>query len=202
MALDSAGNVYVTGASQDSFYNQCATVAYTPGGDQKWAARYSSGKRNSDEAVAIAVDAGKNVYIAGNGFDSAFSHSDFITVNYDSTGIQKWASRYDGAMHSEDLVAAIELDKSGNAYVTGKSIGPDLRYDYATVKYNRTGLFQWVGRYQSPANSSVEAKTLRLDHQGNVYVTGNSSGYRWKVINTIKYTQSVSEVGNDPRGAR
>lgn len=201
IALDSAGNVYVTGTSQDTFYNQCATVAYTPGGDQKWAARYSSGKRNSDEAVAIAVDGGRNVYVAGNGFDSAFAHSDFITVKYDSTGMQQWVSRYDGASHSEDLVAALELDQSGNVYVTGKSMGPDLLYDYATVMYNSRGLSQWVGRYKSPANSSVEAKTVRLDHQGNVYVTGNGSGYRWKVINTIKYAPTVSEVGGVPQGA-
>ncbi len=198
LALDSAGNVYVTGTSQDTFYNQCATVAYTPAGDQKWAARYSSGTRNSDEAVAIAVGAGKNVYLAGNGFDSAFAHSDFITVKYDSTGMQQWVSRYDGGSHSEDLVAGMELDQSGNAYVTGKSMGADLLYEYATVMYNPRGGSQWVGRYQGPANSSVETKAVRLDHQGNVYVTGNGSGYRWKVINTIKYAPTVSSVGKVP----
>jgi hypothetical protein len=41
---------------------------------------------------------------------------------------------------------------------------------------------------------------VRLDPAGNVYVSGTSSGYRWRVINTLKYSQSVSGVAEVPPG--
>jgi len=39
------------------------------------------------------------------------------------------------------------IDGSGNAYVTGESLGSDGFSDYATIKYDNLGQQQWVARY-------------------------------------------------------
>jgi len=59
------------------------------------------------------------------------------------------------------------VDGSGNVYVTGYSIESGTYFDYATVKYNSSGVQQWVQRYNGGS-----AYSLAVDDSGSVYVTG------------------------------
>src|SRR5205814_1107569 len=86
------------------------------------------------------------------------------------------ASRYQGSGNDTDGATAIALDHSGNAYVTGFSVGSGGDYDYATIKYNSMGQEQWVARYNGPGNDWDLAEHIAVDSSGNVYVTGNSFG--------------------------
>ncbi|MBK6772393.1 MAG: SBBP repeat-containing protein [Ignavibacteria bacterium] len=71
---------------------------------------------------------------------------------------------------------SLAVDGSGNVYVTGYSTGSGQRFDYATIKYNSSGVQQWVARYNGPGNSIDYANSLAVDGSGNVYVTGISDG--------------------------
>jgi hypothetical protein len=78
-------------------------------------------------------------------------------------------------------------------YVTGSSIGTN--YDYATIKYNSSGVQQWVIRYNGPGNSYDYASSLAVDGSGNVYVTGVSFGSgTYYDYATIKYSQTVGII--------
>jgi uncharacterized delta-60 repeat protein len=81
------------------------------------------------------------------------------------------------------------VDKSGNVYVTGESIGttnPD--FDYATVKYNSAGEQQWVARYDGPWHLDDEPAAIAIDGSGNVYVTGTIQVSQFAYdYGTIKY---------------
>ncbi len=66
------------------------------------------------------------------------------------------------------------MDGSGNVYVTGFSMAVEHQNDYATIKYNSSGVQQWVARYNGPGNLSDKAISLAVDGSGNVYVTGCS----------------------------
>lgn len=82
-----------------------------------------------------------------------------------------WDSRYNGPGNGDDAPIAIGVDRSGNVYVTGSSLGTALPdYDYATVKYDSAGQEQWVRRYGGAGNDSALA--MIVDASGNVYVTG------------------------------
>src|SRR5438477_126943 len=67
MALDSAGNVYVTGRSQGAGTGiDYATVAYDPKGNQLWVARYNGTGNGDDTVSGIAVDSETgHVYVTG-----------------------------------------------------------------------------------------------------------------------------------------
>ncbi|MBA3726280.1 MAG: SBBP repeat-containing protein, partial [Armatimonadetes bacterium] len=65
LAVDAAGNVYVTGSSYGARTGwDYATIKYDSNGNQLWVARYA-GPANGDYARALAVDAAGNVYVTG-----------------------------------------------------------------------------------------------------------------------------------------
>jgi hypothetical protein len=70
--------------------------------------------------VGVAVDASGNVYVTGTS-DGLGSSRDYATIRYDSLGVQKWLTRYDGSASGNDDAAGIAVDASGNVVITGSS---------------------------------------------------------------------------------
>jgi hypothetical protein len=192
IALDSSGNVYVTGRSDDirSYSDRdYATIKYDTNGNQLWLQRYNGPGNEVDEANAIAADGAGNVYVTGQSDfgDIPDDEADYATIKYDTDGNQLWLSRYNG-----NFANALALDVSGNVYVTGGSWSGDTGYDYATIKYDTNGNEVWVGRYNGPENTHDVAIALALDGSGNVYVTGSTLDGGNFDYATVKYSPSAA----------
>jgi len=180
IAVDSGGNVYVAGnsAATNSFYDY-ATLAYSGAGVLLWTNRYNGPGNYHDGANAIAADSNGNVFVTGlsNGPKDL---PDYATVAYSSAGVPLWTNRYDGPGGREDIASALAVDRSGNVFVTGNSVGtnpsPFFGADYATVAYSSTGLPLWTNRYNGPTDSYDIANAVGVDNSGNVFVTGYSHG--------------------------
>jgi len=194
IALDASGNVYVTGFSEMSPGNyDYATVKYNSLGAQLWVATYNGTGNGFDEGYDLAVDASGNVYVTG-GSDGGGSSSNYVTVMYNSLGVQQWASTYNGTGNSIDVAYALVLDGLNNVYITGQSTGAGTDFDYATVKYNSSGVQQWAVRYNGTGNLFDGASSLVLDQAGNVYVTGFSYDFFTdNDIATIQYSNGGVE---------
>jgi hypothetical protein len=81
IALDAAGNVYMTGGSWGVRINyDYATVKYDSEGNERWVARYN-GQYGHDIANAIAVDVVGNVYVTGDSQSVGITY-DYATVKY------------------------------------------------------------------------------------------------------------------------
>ncbi|MCH7904228.1 MAG: SBBP repeat-containing protein [Armatimonadetes bacterium] len=189
LAVDSAGNVYVTGSSSGGGTGvDYATLKYDTNGNLLWVRRYNGPSNdNGDIATAIAVDDVGNVYVTGQSWGGA-TNFDYATLKYDTNGNQLWVRRYDGPANYIDVPTALAVDEAGSVYVTGSSWGVGTDIDYATVKYNANGNLVWALRYNGPANDVDQSNALAVDEAGNVYVTGWSvgSGTRTDVA-TLKY---------------
>ena len=189
IAVDGSGNIYVTGTSRDSGTgDDYATIKYNSSGVQQWVRKYNGSGDSTDQATSIAVDGSDNVYVTGSSTGLGTSY-DYATIKYNSAGTQIWVARYNGPGNGNDFAYSIVVDNSGNVYVTGGSLGNVTSYlEYATVKYNSAGVQLWVGRYSSTSNFGAVAKSIALDDQGNVYVTGFSyaSGSDYDFA-TVKY---------------
>jgi len=172
---------------------------------QGWVARYNGPDNYYDLAWAIALGNSDNVYVTGWSWGSG-TYMDYATVKYDSSGVEQWVARYNGPGNWWDLANAIALDNSDNIYVTGESMGSGAWYDYATVKYDSSGVEQWVERYNNdPGNGDDFAHAIALDNSDNVYVTGESYGSGTYVdYATIKYLQVgvEEEVGSKKQETR
>jgi len=181
IALDTYGNVYVTGNSYgDGTSSDYATIKYNLNGIEQWVARYNGSGNGNDVVSAMALDADGNIYISGNS-DGGETGFDYVTIKYDENGNRLWVEKYDGPGNYHDKAGAIGLDISGNVYVTGYSYGNGItREDYTTVKYNSSGNRLWVARYCGPAGSPHSAYDVAcdivIDTSGNVFVTGYSDG--------------------------
>ena len=82
IALDATGNVYITGYSfATSTNNDFVTIKYDATGAQEWLTKYNGTGNNSDQAVAVAVDAFGNVFVAGMS-RGAGSNEDYQTIKY------------------------------------------------------------------------------------------------------------------------
>jgi hypothetical protein len=189
LAVDGAGNVYVTGWSWGTGSgDDYATVKYDSLGDEEWSTRYYGLGNDMDRARAIVVDDVGNVYVTGESWGAGTEH-DYATVRYVFTGAERWVARYDGPDRGWDYAHSLAVDDAGNVYVTGESWGAGTGLDYATVQYDSSGAEQWVARYDGPDNDDDVAYALAIDNGGNVYVTGWSDGIgTGKDYATIKYS--------------
>jgi uncharacterized delta-60 repeat protein len=138
LAVDSSGNVYVTG---DSFGSgtlfDYATIKYNTAGVEQWVARYNGPGNSFDMAFSIGVDGSGNVYVTGYSTGSGTS-DDFASLKYNSAGVQLWTARYNGPGNKYDGACGLAIDGLGNVYVTGYCVVAGTNTDYATIKYSQT----------------------------------------------------------------
>jgi len=88
----------------------------------------------------------------------------------------EWAVRFNAPADSIDVALAIVTDDNDNSYVAGYSFNAAGDEDFFVVKYNSAGVKQWTGRYDGPGHGEDIAYAVGVDHDGNVYVAGASTG--------------------------
>ncbi len=194
---DDNGNVYVAGVSYQGGQKRFVTIKYDPAGLEQWVSSYEKTSGWDDSVAAIATDDSENVFITGWTTTSE-TGEDYITIKYNSTGIEQWVIRYNGigvASFNDDRANDLVIDQNGNIYVMGQTSVIYSDYDFLTVKYNRSGIQQWVRQYDGPGHQGDQARKIALDNSGNIYVTGNSIGTNTRSdITTIKYAPDGTEL--------
>jgi hypothetical protein len=149
MALDTSGNIYVTGFSQNTNTNLgYVTIKYAPNGTQLWAARYDDTNYPTATPSGFALDSSNNIVVTGNA----------LTIKYDSNGNQLWTAPYDGA--------GIAVDASGNTIVSGYSSGCN------TVQIGPNGTNKWAVSFVNPIGEAAMSEAVVVDRSGNTYVAG------------------------------
>jgi len=198
MAIDSIGNIYVTGYSTGvGTYTDFTTIKYDSNGNELWVRTYNGPANDNDRASAMAIDSIGNIYVTGYS-TGVGTYTDFTTIKYDSNGNELWVRTYNGPANYFDSPAALTLDNNGNVYVTGICGAVNDNIDYATIKYDSNGNQLWIKTYNGPGNGEDKAHALVVDQAGNVYVTGYSTGgglgIEYLDYATIKYDTNGNEL--------
>ncbi len=116
-----------------------ATIKYNFSGNIEWDSRYDGPDHDIDEATDIVVDNSGNVFVAGQSYATQQAF-DFLTIQYDPSGVEQWTHRYNGTADSQDHLHVMAIDDIGNVYVTGQSVGTTSLEDIVTIKYGVTGI--------------------------------------------------------------
>ena len=196
LEIDFLGNVHITGPGEGSNSNvYYQTIKYNADGVEQWAVRLDGPGNYPDSPADIKVDWYGNVYVTGSGYFSD-NENDYLTIKYNSNGIEQWKAFYNGPENSLDFATALALDDNGDIIVSGYCRNNDYYEfgNYTTVKYNSDGARQWVAMYSDTTDYFNDATSVAVDFWGNVYVTGsdmNSSTNKDYI--TIKYNVAGEE---------
>jgi hypothetical protein len=185
LALDSAGNVLVTGESSGlSTQADFATVKYSGQGLPLWTNRYRAAA-DSAIARAITIDGNDDVYVTGYTYSSGL-----VTIKYSSGGVPMWTNVYVGPVNQNHYAGSIALDGNGNVFVSGFSTGNGTSDDFVTLAYSTSGTRLWTNRYDGPDSGSDQANAMAVDANGNVFVAGGTAAGGLTEFVAIKYSNS------------
>jgi formylmethanofuran dehydrogenase subunit C len=192
IALNSSGNIYVTGQSDATWGSPVS--AYSGNSDAFVACLDSSGNllwntflgsTSEDYGLGIALDSSGNIYVNG-GSDATWGSPmnaysgdyDGFVACVDSNGDLLWNTFLGSA--STEYGYGIALDSSGNIYVNGSSSatwGSPINahsgdYDAFVAGMDSSGNLLWNSFLGSASHD--EGMAIALDSSGNIYVTGFS----------------------------
>jgi len=182
ITVDASNNVYMTGLTTQLFGTRLdsnyGTIKLDPSGNLLWAAFFDGPNNSVDVSRSIFVDEAMNVYISGS--SKGVGSDDYATIKYSPAGAQQWVMLYNGTGNANDYSSSVIADNSGNAYVTGRSVGSGSDYDYATLKYGDLVGIQTIGNeipdrfqlsqnYPNPFNPNTKIK-FALPEQQSVLI--------------------------------
>ena len=205
VAVDSSNNIYVTGYTDGGLDGNSSSgkqdfflTKYNSSGTKEWTKQ--EGSSGDEYAYGVAVDSSDNIYVTGY-TDKKFHGNnnsgrfDIFLVKYNSSGARQWTKQL-GTSNNE-YASAVATDSSDNIYVTGMTWGgldgstkPSYCKsktntvkafkectDIFLVKYNSSGIKQWVKQLEGSSSKSFEnSQGLAVDSSDNIYVTGLTNG--------------------------
>ena len=181
IAVDAAGNTYVTGALSDNAFK------VTPAGviTEIINATGDGAGNGLSIPAGIATDAAGNVYVVGRGSANAFkiTPAGVITEIIDTTG--------DGLGNSFSAPEGIAVDLTGNVYVTGKGNDNAFKITPAGVI---TEIIDSTG--DGMGNTLDNTEGIAVDAAGNIYVTGRMSDNAFKITPAGVITEIIDAAGD------
>jgi hypothetical protein len=196
VAVDSSGNVYVTGTSAgnggiDSWEYEYVTIKYNSNGVQQWLRKYNYAPGQTDAATAMVIDNSGNIYVTGTSGLTMLSGGEFYaTIKYNSSGAQIWQATY-GSGTAYNIPRSMKIYNNSYLYIIGESWNAVTNGDFVTVKYDTSGNLQWARTYNTSDSCNDIGVACDVDILGNVYVTGYSSiGHSDLDFVTIKYNSA------------
>ncbi len=182
IAVDAAGNVYVTGYAQVSATDIDVLVAKYNGanGAVLWTNTIPGGVANGvDVGTGIAVNpANGNVYASGYAVTQPGVGSDLIVAKINpANGQLVWFDFLNGAGNQDDFANGIAVDSSGAVVATG-GVRSAANYDIWVRKYTDAGAtfsVVWTRTFNGLSNADDAGYAATADGAGNVLVAGTET---------------------------
>jgi hypothetical protein len=152
---------------------------------------YSQNPFTGYAATLTATGPGGSLYEAAN---SPLAPGGFVVSKRDSSGLLQWTDTLVFRGGGADTARAATLDMYSNFYVTGQ-VWNGSNYDIGVIRYDSTGVKQWVAFYNSPDRRNDIPAGIAVDTAGFVYVTGATQTDTGVVHTLIRYRQCNCPVG-------
>ncbi len=191
VAVDSSGNIYVTGATAgglagtNSGSYDIFLAKYDSSGSQLWVRQLGTSMDDIPTGVAVGSN---GVWVAGysnaqlpvaliNPYSGGY---DAFLLKYDFSGNLQWATQIGST--GNDFADGLTLDAADNAYLAGETNNqlPGAvqisNRDAILVKVSNSGAVQWARQVGVVSNTTVGARAAVDDNAGIVYLTGTTTG--------------------------
>lgn len=159
MALDSKGNICVTGLTENlTGTYDIVTIKYNTNGDSLWVRTYNGPSATTmDQPVAIFVDHQDNIIVGG--FSSGVTPLTSLTMKYTPEGDTLWIGRI--VTGGTGIPIDVAADLNGNVFLYRRGV--------VLSKYSPAGSLQWSNTIQG-FNAAETNRTLLTDSAGNIYL--------------------------------
>ena len=198
IALDSAGNVYITGSTYGGLdgntnlstdTSDFFIVKYDSSDNcvRQWTKQIGSAGAENDFAYGIALDNDTNSIIVTGWTEGVLDVKttlpgtrDLFVSKFDisGSGNPKWIKQL-GVDYASTAATGIALGPDSSIYLTGLVNGqlgvlsPHRGLDdFFIIKYNGSGVLQWIR--QSGTTGADEIGSIVVDNMGNAYLTGTT----------------------------
>lgn len=213
LAIDPAGNIYLTGASLGSNGGDCFLAKFSPSGEELWAKPVNLFWL--DECFDVAVDAQGGAAVAGRVVrDSSF---DLLVRRFSPSGDTLWTGMI--ATPSREEGRGVAIDPAGNVYVSGTTgVFRDGagQSDILVGKFGPDGKHLWTKTFDV-SEEDDEGRNLAFA-AGGLYVTGfgRNDGEKqsillrltdagdevWRWVSTRAGTDGIGSIAVAPDGSR
>lgn len=196
---DPSDNVFLISTSGKAYVVQ----KYDKNGNALWSASYG-GSSDACSPRAAAIDASGNLYVTGQCRDSQ-SRFAVVTLKYGPEGNLLWPAKYEETVNV--FAAALDVDASGNAVVTGFREHAASGMDFVTIRYDAAGSQLWAavydaGKFQDATWGYIASNdypaAVGHDDAGNIYVHGtirvHPANYPTTQYATLKYDSSGRQL--------
>lgn len=175
LALDQAGNIYVTGQmGTNPFVHKFSTA-----GAAQWSNHVILNAQHQGYGSAIAIDGQGNAVIAGSIDLGTGGLNDLFAAKYGPSGTAVWPAQYLGS-GSPDDVRAVAIDPAGSIFIAGHTAAgfDGNRHsggsDIFVAKFGAGGKKLWSQQYGTAADDY--AASIVADGAGGVFLTGYTYG--------------------------
>ena len=181
IAVDSSGNVYVTGRLRNSEQiDHLALLKYNTSGSLQFQTVIDWGGTKSSHGYGIAFDSSGDILVCGKAAPSGNSSNQFALVKYNSSGALQYNKIFGSASGIQARFEGIAIDSSDNIYLAG------YNGSHAVItKLNSSLSTQWT-RKLSPDSGNSRFYDAVFDGDGNVY----ACGYSTTAASLAKYNSS------------
>ena len=173
---------WVTGSGESEMF-----LAKEYGGSWFWG--LGSFGQTNETGTDISTDSSGNSYVTGNfqgvitfgttKLPSAGGKYDIFIAKLDANGNYLWAKRAGGAF--EDVACGIDVDSSGNCYITGYFSGTAVFGSTSLTSSGNTEIYvakldsngNWLWAVKAGGAYQDHGYGIAVDTGGNAYVTGN-----------------------------
>jgi hypothetical protein len=187
-AVDSSGNLYVTGLTENSTNKNILLAKVSDGGSltyQKYLGIY--GQKNSPGGIAL--DSTGAPYLVG----TIGTNYDLLLTKYSALGSQQWGRKISGDGGGGYDIA---FDGSDNIYVVGQN-GSIGSYDGLIAKYNSSGTLQWQ-RTLGYASTLDAINAIAVTSTGAIYIAGSNTngGFvaKYNTSGTIQWQREIVDA--------
>ena len=197
IALDSSGNIFITGYTSGSLGEtngggyDAYVAKFNSSGFHQWTKQLGSvtvgaGASGDDLSRGLSLDSSGNIFIVGhttgNLGEANAGGKDAFVSKLNSSGILQWTSQLGNitagaGASNDDISRSLSLDGSGNIFISGHTQGnldgtSSGNGDAFIVKFNSSGVKQWISQIGTTGEDSSYA--IALDSSGNIIIVGNT----------------------------
>lgn len=179
IGVDSSGNVYIAGSSQDNasgFLSAYSAVLakYNSSGTLQWKKNLYGGGGNSASFSAITIDRNDNIYALG-------AYMSPMLVKYDTSGTVQWQKQFLASSPGSFFINTVQIDTDVNGSVYfGTSYGGLLAVD-------SSGSLLWANYFKNTSGTVFkDTQATKVISASNLLVTSG--------INTGTSTYFVGNV--------